>query len=396
MQLLAESESGLSDQATFVRDSVFPALRETGRRVTLDLLGPLRQPGLLRAAEQAGIALRLSNLPWPEQFEVDPPVEPGRWEPDRHLLFYWLWGRLGYDPKTKPPKGENVEEYSAASQVIRLLTAAHFSDPNMYTWPPANPGVWIESLKSPRPEDWGQVATIPESVQNRIAPIASAKQTPLETADRLNTAAAELEKAGALDFKLLAQLAHYHAFKQRADYDIEAFDQTKNAMFLDRAERAMGGAAAIWESAGGHRDLPDLRLGFDLIAQRRKDQDAGPAVQIPEVTKLPVRPPITHSAVKTSVPDQPLTLTIQITQPKEVASVRLHYRTTNPALPPKIVEESGAASVSFTIPGPDIPVNWDLMYYFEILTRESQGWFEPDASSGTPYYIVRIAAPAAP
>jgi hypothetical protein len=212
----------------------------------------------------------------------------------------------------------------------------------------------------------------------------------------LNTAATELEKAEAVDFKLLAQHARYHAFKQRADYDIEAFDQTRDARILDRAEKSMGGAAATWEAAGGHRDLPDLRVGFDLIAQRRKDQEAGPPLQIPELSKLPPRPQITHNAAKTSLPDQPLTLTIQIAAPKEVASERLHYRTTNPALPPKVVEEPAAASVSFTIPGPDIPVNWDLLYYFEILTRENRGWFEPDASSGTSYYLVRIASPTAP
>jgi hypothetical protein len=398
VQILADPESGLSpeQQAAFVRDSVFPALGEAGHRVTLDVLGPLRQPGLLRAAEQAGIALRLSDVPWPAGFEIDPPVEAGRWEPDRHPLFYWLWGRLGYDPKTKPPKGEKVEEYRAAGQVIRLLADAHFSDPNMYTWPLANPGVRIESLNSHRPEDWGPVATIGESVQNRISHIASAKQTPLETADLLTAEAANLEKAGALDFKLLSQLARYHAYKQRAAYDIQAFDQARDGKLLDQAENELGGAAVVWESAGGHRDLLDLRLGFDLIAQRRKDQNTGTAIQIPEITLLPIRPQLQHTPVKNSVPDQPLTLTIQITPSKDVASVRLHYRATNPALPPKTVEEPGSSSVSFTIPGPDIPVNWDLVYYFEILTRENRGWFEPDPSSGTPYYVVKIAAPTGP
>jgi hypothetical protein len=398
VQMLADPESGLSadQQVSVIRDSVFPALREAGHRVTLDVLGSLRQPGLLRAAEQAGIALRLSRVSWPEGFEIDPPIEPGRWEPDRHQLFYWLWGRLGYDPKTKPPKGEKIEDYRAAGQVIRLLEDAHFSDPNMYTWPPANPGVWTESVKRPRPDDWGPAATISESVQNRIARIGSAKQTPLETADLLIAEAANLDKAGALDFKLLGQLARYHAYKQRADYDLEAFDQARDVRFLDQAEKELGGAAAVWESMGGNRDLPDLRVSLNLIAQRRKDQDTSSAVQIPEILKLPAPPQFTHTAVKNSVPDQLLTLTLQITPAKDVASVRLHYRTTNPALPPKTVDAPGAASVSFTIPGPDIPVNWDLIYYFEILTRENRGWFEPDPSSGAAYYLVKIAAPTGP
>jgi hypothetical protein len=398
VQMLAEPDPGLSadQQAAAVRDTVFPALREAGHRVTLDVLGSLRQPGLLRAAEQAGIALRLSRVSWPEGFEIDPPIEPGRWEPDRHQLFYWLWGRLGYDPKTKPPKGEKLEEYRSAGQVIRLLADAHFSDPNMYTWPPANPGVRIESVQRPRPDDWGPIATISESVQDRIAHIGSAKQTPLETADLLLAEAANLDRAGALDFKLLGQLALYHASRQRADYDIEAFDQTRDGKFLDRAEKELSDAVSVWESMGGSRDIADFRGSLNLIAQRRKDQDAGAVVRLPEIPKLPAPPQFTHTAVKNSVPDQPLTLTIQITPPKDVAAVRLHYRTTNPALPPKTVEAAGAASVSFTIPGPDIPVNWDLLYYFEVLTRDNRGWLEPDPSSGTAYYVVKIASPTGP
>ncbi len=390
IQIQPDFETGANSdrQVAFYRDSVFRALHEAGHRVTLDPLGLLRQPSFLRAAEQAGVALRLSSMAWPGGFEIDPPFEAGNWESDRHPLFYWLWGRMTYDPKIKPPKGEKLEEYRAANQVIHLLAAAQFSDRNMYTWPPANPGGWTEA-ESDQPSDWGFAATIRTAVHNRLNHTPSAQQTPLETAELLNTSAADLEKASAPDLQLLARLAHYHAHKQRAAYDLELFDQARDSAGLDRAEMELKSALALWDSR-------DAVTSLDQVALRRKEHEAGAAVEIPPLTKPLPRPQFSRTIVKTVLPDQPLTVTLQITPLKDVAAVRLHYRTTNPAVPAKIIEKPAEASVSFTIPGADIPVNWDLLYYFEILNRENRGWFDPDPLVGTSYDVVTIAAPVAP
>jgi hypothetical protein len=391
LQVQPDFEAGTNSdrQIAFYRDSVFKALHEAGHRVTLDPLGLLRQPGLLTAADQAGVALRLSSVPWPGGFEIDPPLDPGHWAADLHPLFYWLWGQLSYDPKTKPLKGEKIEDYRAANQAIHMLAAAHLSDPNMYTWPPANPGGWTEEAQEDRSSDWGFVASIRDAVRHRLHHIASAQQTPLETADLLNASAENLEKASAADFQLLARLARYHAHKQRAAYDLELFDQTKDGASLDRAEKELKSSLALWDS-------PDASVGLNQVALRRKDREPGPAVEIPALEKPLPRPQISRTLVKNALPDQPVTLTLQITPPKDVVAVHLHYRTTNPTVPAKVIEKPAEASMSFTIPGPDIAVNWDLLYYFEILNRDNHGWFEPDPLAGAYYDLVTIAAPPPP
>jgi len=71
---------------------------------------------------------------------------------------------------------------------------------------------------------------------------------------------------------------------------------------------------------------------------------------------------------------------------KDVRLVRLHYRTVDSRAQTTVIEKPAAASMTFTIAG---SVS-DLIYYFEIISRENSGWFEPDPDSGTPYHLVRI------
>ena len=63
VQMRTNSESGIPKdrQVEFYRDFVYRAMRETGRRVTLDLRGWLMEPGMLEAAETSGLPLRLSS-----------------------------------------------------------------------------------------------------------------------------------------------------------------------------------------------------------------------------------------------------------------------------------------------------------------------------------------------
>ena len=91
--------------------------------------------------------------------------------------------------------------------------------------------------------------------------------------------------------------------------------------------------------------------------------------------------------------EQPLTLTLQIAQPKTVSAVRLHYRPTDPAAATQVIEMAAKAEVSFTIPASEITGNWDLQYFFEILHADGSGWFEPDPLTATPYWVVHVIAP---
>lgn len=387
------------------RDYALTALRETGRRVALDPRGSLQQAGFIFSAQRAGVALDLSSGSWPAGFEIDPPLDPGHWEFERHKLFYWLWGGLGYDPQTKPPKGENPAEYSAANRIIHLLIAAHLSDPNMYTWPLANPGTRTPyeagasaGFKDDTRDEWSPVFSIPEAVGARLDGLASAKQTPLETADLLASAAGSLEKASDPDFQLLAGLARYHAHKQRAAYQLELYDRTQNdkeepGASLDLARQELKGALADWalleklsgESEGEHPGIADVDL--NLVAERRQQNRVGPARAIPAVPKPLPRPQSAHEPAKAFVPEQPLTLTLQIAAPKDVKAVRLHYRSTSPAALVRVLEKPGEASVSFTVPASDLRPNEDLIYYFEILGTGNGGWFEPDPLGALPHRV---------
>ena len=66
VQMRTNSESGIPDdrQVEFYRDWVCPAIREAGRRVTLDLRGWVMRPGMLEAALNSGVPLRLSSKYW--------------------------------------------------------------------------------------------------------------------------------------------------------------------------------------------------------------------------------------------------------------------------------------------------------------------------------------------
>jgi len=161
---------------------------------------------------------------------------------------------------------------------------------------------------------------------------ASAKFTPSEIAERLDAAAAPLEQAADADLRLLARLAREQAAQQRAASSVAA---------------PVKGTPPVW----------------------------------------------THMPPASAPSEQPLTLTLHIAQPKTVSAVRLHFRPTDPAAATQVIEQAAKAELSFTIPGREITGNWDLQYYFEILSADGKGWFEPDPLTATPYWVVHVIAP---
>jgi hypothetical protein len=364
VQMRTNSESGIpsKDQVQFYRDWVFKALHDAGREVALDLRGWVMSPGLLDAAKNAGVPLRLSSKYWAEDlgrpyppaetwpnysyinflekprlyrfywelwglgshrlllwgdpeyvrravptftmagtqgFEIDPPLAqkgfgnaPGTWgvftdakndrvfwkyEFERYWMFYTLWGRLSYDPKT-PEKvwtqemdrrfgkaaPDVMEACANASRVLNEIVAVHLADPNMYIWPEINPGGLIDSYRGVRPSDWRYVATIEEAVNNRVTRTPSAKQSPLMTATRLHAWALKTEqalerarktidtpnaewKSTESDLMVLAALARYHGRKQMAADQLTYFYRTGDASGLYAARRELIGALRVWE-----------------------------------------------------------------------------------------------------------------------------------------------------
>lgn len=199
-----------------------------------------------------------------------------KWEFERYWLFYRLWGRLSYNPRTSErawmdemtsrfgAAAEDVmDAYQTASEVVPEIVAVHLADPNMYIWPEINPGGLVDSYRTVLPSDWRYVASIPEAVNDRLTRHASAKQTAPETAERFEAMATGIESALGRarrqiaksrewlstepDFQVLALMAHYHAQKQLAAYYLELFDRTRDEEALQRGMRAVKNDLSIWE-----------------------------------------------------------------------------------------------------------------------------------------------------
>jgi hypothetical protein len=180
------------ESASGSRDAVLAALRNAGRRVTLD-------PDGSEAPVESGVAVLRPPTPWPPAFEITPPFDAGEDHPD----FYWTWGRLAYDPKTKPPKGANPEEYEAAGEIALMLNAAKVAQQPFTTG-----------------SDF--LASIGEATISRLNHTASAKLTPVGIVSRLEAAAARLDRAAVVDFRALAQTAHQEAQNLHAGIGDEA------------------------------------------------------------------------------------------------------------------------------------------------------------------------------
>jgi len=266
------------------------------RTRSCDLYWDLGAPGVRRwllwgDAEYVRRAAGTLGLGGAAGFEID---APGWMDFDRHWLFYLLWGRLTYDPKTpekvwmaemKRRYGAGAPEvwsaYQAASGALDEIAAANLG------WP-------LDWWEEARPGDWRTMASVAEAVKNRLRGAASAKQTPLETAEFLLERAAKIEAAleaargkipeshrewasAASDFAIVAQLARYHAHRHLAATHTAWFDETGDADALAAARREMAGALAASEKlaatgagASLEQKLPEPGRDLKSIAGRER------------------------------------------------------------------------------------------------------------------------------
>jgi hypothetical protein len=231
-------------------------------------------------------------------FEIDPPLaqkgfgnRPGKYgiftesqrervfwqhEFERYWYFYSVWGRLGYDPSTPDAAlqhefrarfgsaaGSVAGAYKASAEILTEIVAASMPDPNMFYWPEINSGGLIDAYVEAPPSDFRFIANVREAVRDRLGGSASAKQTPLETAARLDAMADRTEDAvrranasagtskewssSEPDFQVLALLARYHARKQTAAWHLAWFDETGDPAALADAKSELTRGLAIWE-----------------------------------------------------------------------------------------------------------------------------------------------------
>lgn len=194
-------------------------------------------------------------------------------------------------------------------------------------------GLWIAAAQQSNMGGSEYVASAVEAARNQAEHIASAKFTPPDIAQRLEVASGQLEQVADADLRLLAGLAREQAAQQRSTVNLPPSKKE--------------GRPTTWSHM----------------------------------------PPLSAPS------EQPLTLTLHMTQPKAATAVRLHYRPMDPAAAMQAMEMPAKVDVNFTIPAKDISGNWDLQYYFEILHADGSGWFEPDPLVAAPVWVVHVIAP---
>ena len=388
------------------RNAVLDAVQHAGRLVTVDTDGNSGGAGSL---DSPITVLRPSAL-WPPSFEIRAPMSsvdqtPAGQNMDPahaadHAPFYWVWGRLSYDPKTKPPIGANAAEYEAAHIAALHISAAGLADEG----------------------GADHVASAMEAVRNVKQGMASAKFTPLDIARRLESAAAILEKSATPDFQAIAGLATERARQQRSAYaralrEAESPEPPRADDPANSSHQAPGRANAdhattdhttIDHTTADHTPVDHTNVFYANATSsapslarpqmmHKPYQAASSDQALPVTLRLvmskqepPKKEPPKKEPPKQAVPKQaaPQQLT-----PNQPTLVRLHYRTLDPQSRETVLEEPASPEVHFIIPGSDLTGTWDLFYYFEVLNAEGSGWFEPDPFGGAPYFTVHIQAP---
>lgn len=121
-----------------------------------------------------------------------------------------------------------------------------------------------------------------------------------------------------------------------------------------------------------------------LIVKRKGEQARSP---VPPEPARRTRPKLEHIPPTQAAVGNDLKLALAVDDTAHVKAVRLYYRPVDQLAQFKMIEHS--AGEAFVVPGSDIPSNFDLMYYFEVLNDGGGGWFQPDPLTTTPYYVVK-------
>lgn len=210
------------------------------------------------------------------------------WEYERYWFFYQLWGRLGYNPKLsdeiwlrelarkfgKEAASHILRAYSLGSKVLSYLISHHMDDPNMYIWLEVDHGGLIDYFSRITPGEMTLFMNAEEFAEKRIKDIASAKITPLEASEYLESVAQnceeELSKADKVkginknmeylftwvDLRALSLLARYNAQKIRASAYLTLFYRTNDYSMLVEAKKFAEEGLETW------RDLANFTDGY--------------------------------------------------------------------------------------------------------------------------------------
>ncbi len=233
-----------------------------------------------RLGGAAGFSLEPPNAyrPNTDYYHRRPDLKWFRWVPERDWFWYTLWGRLAYNPNVGRETwlaalGERFGAGAAEpmlrasermSMVIPLIYCAHCQGPDHLNMAPEfETGGSLADFASVPPLDTLTMQSIPEYVQRLISGRLSARTSPLEMADMVESAAAEAQSAireakhaattslpeladWEADITCLHHLGVYYAAKLRAATALTLYRTTRDPYHLDRARAHTGEAIAAW------------------------------------------------------------------------------------------------------------------------------------------------------
>ncbi len=224
------------------------------------------------------------------------------------------------------------------------------------------------------------------------------------------------------DLKILAGLALFHARRTPAAVNYRLFERTKDPAALDEAIAAERESVGAWRqivrdagefyaadlmmgvrgaTLSGHwRDeLAALERGLAALERQRGGLPAAKATSpAPRYSPGAVRgtggaASVVLRPVVGAVAGSPLTIAADVRDPAGVTWVRLRYRSLNQQRDYRttpMVPAGGNGRYEATIPAEDVPPEWDLMYFVEVMNAKGVGRIYPDLERETPYVVVKL------
>jgi len=250
---------------------------------------------------------------WP--IHIHPDMLTYKWEDERYWMWYLSFGRMGYDPEDSEEVwkrefrvrfgkyADDMEKlYLFSGKILPLITTAHFPvHPSMHYWPEIYSGaaLFFKNNYDPKyvhkplgyapfdvcyanalPSDEALFCSIERFVEGEIEGEVPRCYSPLlvrewyrsfaqnvrQYADKLeiNGAACSVPeiKASLVDFKMIAELGDFHAWKIGAAYFLCRFQKTDNTDDLLRSYSEMKAARECFSNLS---DLGDMYYAPDLV-----------------------------------------------------------------------------------------------------------------------------------
>jgi hypothetical protein len=392
------------------------------------------------------------------------------YEDERYWAWYRLFGRLGYSTDTDSDVWERAFErrfgeaaphvetaYRAASKVLPLITAAHLtSHPALSNWAELdtggalfaehnyNSGFGETTYANTEPSDPGLFYGIDEYVDDQLAGEFDQKYTPLQIA-RWYAALADMTRAAledadaaisepngeydatALDLRMLADLAEYHAEKTKAAVALTYYQETDDLDYLREAyahaETMLEGWESLAERGSGtyHDDLvfgmgpasadegnwsdrlAELEADLDALEDLLGDEDVDPADAETGAVEAQARErgaPFDQPTMQASVPETveantPVEITVETGELTGLEDLTLHYRHSNQTEGAFNTAEMTGRGRSYRarVPAEYVTAEWDLLVYVSARDEGGNAVIHPGlyhAEEPEPYYIVEV------